>query len=414
MSIMSGRRLPDGTPVLLRWVLVGLLLEVVLPASVLAGDPRSHYVGRADAILEGGRPYLDTELEHLPVLVPFLLLGRLLTPLAPGQNPAVAYGLVMVVVVVVTTAWIARAGRSLGLERDVVTHRWLWAAGPLVPLAVFRLDAVPVLALTVAVAWMLEHHPRRAAAAAAVGAAAKGFPAVLSVWLWRRGERRAAATLVAVTLVVVGILSTTPGFRSGRSFEGVHSETLTGAGLTLARSVRGADPGLVDAAGSVYVAAPQFAAGVNLAAGAVVAAWVLVVGWRRATEDRAALALCGGLVAAAIVASPLLSGQFVYWLAPFVALAGGRRTRWLLALAGLVTVALLAHWKVGEAWWSALALVRWGLVVAVGLALVGERWDGPVAPSGRRADRAQAAEAGFASDGAGGDADVGGVVSGLG
>jgi len=206
------------------------------------GDPFL-YDRYADALLAGGRPYLDVAIEYPP--------GVLLAILAPqlaGGDPG-RYRLAFVVVCLVLDAAVLaavlrlgrRTGRRLaagaaGAGHDPVdgsglAGAWVWVLGValLGPLAFLRLDLVP----TAAAVWALERGTARrwgtAGALLGYGAAAKVFPGLLAVpalaaaLAGPAGSRRAA-----VRLVVGGVLG------------GLATVALAGPGAAaMARSVLG-------------------------------------------------------------------------------------------------------------------------------------------------------------------------------
>lgn len=351
---------------LVRWLIglsvIAVLADVLLPSSVLAGDPKLYDL-RAQNIFDGAWPYVEAEFEHLPLMLPVILLTRVISQ--TGMNPALVYLAVMAGVVAATSVLVHRTSHDLGVNDGL--NRWLVAAGPLLPLVLFRLEPIPVLFTVLAIRSMAAGDSRRLLVFAGLGAAAKGWPAVFALPLWWQRQRGPALALVVFIGALVALLYRTPGFQSGREFEGVHTETLVGSVVLLQRNLGGSDLGIIEAAWSIYIEAPWWAPLLHVAVGGGIGVWALVTLLRQPYTHRLGLRLCGAATAAAMVASPLLSGQFIFWLAPFVALAAGRRTRLLYLALGLATTVLLAHWRLDQVWWSALALSR---VVGVGLLAV--------------------------------------------
>ena len=73
---------------------------------------------------------------------------------------------------------------------------------------------------------------------------------------------------------------------------------------------------------------------------------------------------------ALLLASPLLSAQFVLWAMPFVAI-GGRRPEWLaLAVAGALSTMLVGYWLPANTWWHLMLLARNVLLVIAAVGIV--------------------------------------------
>jgi len=346
-----------------------IALDAVFERSVLAGDPRLYNL-RADEILDGHLPYVDAEFEHLPLMIPVILAGRALTAIMPGQNAALAYALMMTAVIAAATRWVVAAGARLG--HDDAWRRWVLVAGPMLPIVLFRLDAVPTALAAAAVLSWLNERPRASAGWSLAGALAKAWPLVTSVLWWADGRRRLAIASVASFAAVAAALLATPGFREGRDYDGVHTETLAGSAALLWRNLTGADLQLIEAAWSIYIDVPGWAPAVHVAVAGVVVGLAARTWRRRGPGAAPLLGCCGALVAAAIVGGPLLSSQFVFWLAPFVALTGSRRTVIVAVAVGTISTVLLVQWQLDTVWWSALAFTRAVGVVALGVMLACE------------------------------------------
>lgn len=360
--VPGGSSTVPGREWIVRWLvavaLVSIGLDALLSDSVLAGDPRLFNI-RADALLEGQWPYFQAEFEHLPIMIPYILGGRLLTSVMPGGSPALAYCLIGLVLLAVT---------SLIVPQDKLL-RWMMVATPMAPIALFRLDALPVAVCMAALAGFLgKASDREVSLWSIIGGLAKGWPIVTAPLLWRRGSRRSATAMVTSVLGVVLVLSFTPGFQSGRDFDGVHTETLPGSWFLLRRSMANEPLELIEAAWSIYVAVPRFAVIVQVLVAMCLLA-VAFVKWLQPLDPQGQVAIAGSVVAAVLIASPLLSSQFVFWLAPFVVLAGRTRSVVLYTAIGAVTLLLLAHWRLDEVWWSALALLRVGGIAGLSVLL---------------------------------------------
>jgi hypothetical protein len=177
------------------------------------------------------------------------------------------------------------------------------------------------------------------------------------------------AALVAVALV--GSLVALPGFRSVRSFSGIHTDTVVGAWLTLFRSLAGEPVRRLDAAGAIYVEAPAWTLVVGLNLGLAIAALALMRISPPVTRE-AAFALSGALTIALLLASPLLSPQFILWVVPFLALHRDRRVHVL----GFAVVALTALFMLGwdplyegRLWWVPVVHLRNVALLVLGVAV---------------------------------------------
>ncbi len=199
----------------------------------------------ADAVLAGGRPYLDVAIEYPPGVRPAILAPQL-----AGGDPG-RYRLAFVVVCLLLDAAVLaavlrlarRTGRgpaagAAGAGHDPVdgsglTGAWVWVLGValLGPLAFLRLDLLP----TAAAVWAVERGTARrwgtAGALLGYGAAAKVFPGLLAVPALAAalaGPVGSAPRRSAVRLVVGGVLG------------GLATLALAGPGVVaMARSVLG-------------------------------------------------------------------------------------------------------------------------------------------------------------------------------
>jgi hypothetical protein len=332
-------------------VLAGWVIALSFPDLVIAGDPRV-YLQRLQAIEDGGVPYVDPIFEHLPgMLVPFGL-ARLLSGFGGAFEFAVVFSLLMAGCLIAT-------GQVLRRYHASTSRRWLLVIVPLLPFIVFRNDPwVTLLAVIGSSAtgpggW-----------AAVLGVLSKGWPAVVAPLHWRAGAR-SSAVVIALTAFLAVALMATPGFADAQNAVGVHSESMAGSVLGLARIASGDRPGLVLTT-ALYVETDSRAALVGLVVGGVLAAAGAIA--QLVSSDRAgALAGVGVSVVGVMLASPLLSTQYMLWVAPYVAIVG---RRWLTSLGfGLsaLSLAMILGFDAAEAgalWW-------WTLVVARNLGLIG-------------------------------------------
>ena len=314
----------------------------------IAGDP-TLYGEIADAILGGAVPYIDVTVEHLPVLlVPIVAVG-----LAAGLSGLAYAALWPLVTIGAVIGSVALAGRLP--YRD---YQWNYTLAilPMLPLIIYRLEIfVVLLALAALVAFAAE----RAMAGTVwtlLGGLAKGWPLVLLVIPLRRGRTRLALGGLAIAVAILGAIAVLPGFREGRAFSGIHTETIVGNLLLVARHATGEDLGLIGAAGATYLEAPPVAVAVNATLGLLIG----VVALRHAfatTDVRRLIAIAGLATIAVMLMSPLFSAQFVFWLAPFVPLMAAR-TRVAYAIAAAMSMLVAALWNPFEAWWAFEVAVR--------------------------------------------------------
>lgn len=342
-----------------------LFLAAVLGAIILAGTTRAFavfigdipiYQSRIDAIIGGAWPYLETDLEHLPLsLLPLLTahgIGSLLGDLPLGTTLSLLNAVILAVVL-----WVmGRLGTAVG--RPDAADRWLLLITPLLPVLLFRLDPISLLFAALGFIYVLRDRPAASWTSTALGVAARGWPVVLAWSMWRRRRNWAAVTMLAATALMAAGLLLTQGFREARSFTGIHVETVAGSLLTTLRLATGADPASIGAANAHYVDATGWVVLANAALGAAVVAAAFIVG--RPRDEATQLAL---LAYGVILVSPLLSAQFVVWPTIFVALTARGPVRFVAATGALTTVLLLL-WAPMSLWWEVLLVLRNGMLLA--------------------------------------------------
>ena len=316
--------------------------------SPIAGDP-TLYGEIADAILGGAVPYIDVTVEHLPVLlVPIVAVG-VVAGLA-GLAYAALWPLVTIGAVI---ASVALAGRLP--YRD---YQWNYTLAilPMLPLVIYRLEIFVVLLALAALAAFAAERANAGTVWTMLGGLAKGWPLVMLVIPLRRGRTRLALGGLVIAVAILGTVAVLPGFRDGRAFSGIHTETIVGNILLVARHATGADLGLIGAAGATYLQAPWVAVVANAALGLLVG----LVALRHAfttTDVRRLIAIAGLATIAVMLLSPLFSAQFVFWLAPFVPLLSVR-TRVSYGIAAAMSMLVAALWDPFAAWWALEVAVR--------------------------------------------------------
>lgn len=359
-------RLPGWPLAFVVLALFGLFINAALPRSVLTADVHI-FQDRVSAILDGNLPYFDTLYEHLPLALPPMLLPRLL----PGGDEILLYipvfAALMTACLVLIGIWLERIAADVQSERTVM--RWAIITAPLIPLVAFRVDPLPTMFTVLAVYLSFVTVHRSALWAGLAGVASKGWPVVLAPIEWWAGRRRRAVALVGFAVALGGGLLLTPGFQEGREFSGVHLETIAGSVIVWLRSVFGAESGIFGAAGATYVSAP----GVTLLVGAFLGAgllWLTRSLWRHAVSTRTAVQLVGVVTLALLLASPLLSAQFLLWLTPWLVFFESRRLERMFLAANVVNLALMLDFSPAEFIWQSGLLLRNGLLVAMAVHLV--------------------------------------------
>lgn len=314
----------------------------------IAGDP-TLYGEIADAILGGAVPYIDVTVEHLPVLlVPIVAVGT-----AAGLTGLAYAALWPLVTIAAVIGSVALAGRVP--YRD---YQWNYTLAilPMLPLAIYRLEIFVVLLALAAVAAFAAERATAGTVWTVLGGLAKGWPLVLLVIPLRRGRARLALGGLAFAVAILATIAVLPGFREGRAFSGIHTETIVGNLLLVVRHAMSDDLGLIGAAGATYVAAPGIAVITNAAVGVLIG----VVALRHAfatTDTRRLVAIAGLATIAVILLSPLFSAQFVFWLAPFVPLMS-LRTRVSYGIAAAMSMLVAALWDPFAAWWALEVALR--------------------------------------------------------
>lgn len=346
---MSQRRLAVFFVCYMAAVMLGALTA---ETSVFFGD-LPFYERRLEPILDGDLPYLDATFEHFPFSLAPLLGAHALSQI-PGLTFDTGFIVISGVLLVVALKTIERIDGA-------AATRWLIMTVPVFPIIVFRLDPLALAMSAIALLYLQRDSPAGTWVATMLGVAARAWPVVLAAAMWRRSWRSWALAAVALSgLLGVGLLLT-PGFSEGRSFSGIHLETVAGSWLASFRHLTGADPQIASAAGAKYVAASNWIVIGNAVIG--LAATVPALWKTRRTDVRVQLGLLAYCV---LLISPLLSAQFVSWPLVFVAFVASAPLM-LVAGTGVLTTATLLLWAPLSGWWI-------GLVALRNLALLATPW----------------------------------------
>ena len=349
---------------------LGLVLIAALFAGFrraeLAGDPEI-YRTRVALLFDGNIPYVDFFFEHLPLaLVPMALAWLLGGAFDPGIY-TVVFAILMVVCLAATLVLVEKTGERIGAV-DAGMH-WLVMAGLLFPIVLFRSDPLPVVLAAAALYALIEGKERMAIGMELSGILTKGWPVVLALPEWWRGQRWRAGLLVFVAFGLIGLLSTLPGFTESRQFSGIHSETVVGSAFTLARISSASSLELINDAGATYVSVPVWATVLNLTFGF---ALLLVALFRLRPEFswEASVGLLSAGVVALLVGAPLLSPQFILWPTPFLALHPNRTVRGTAIVVSVLTLLYMLAWNPGfegDLWWVGVVNLRNLVLLALGV-----------------------------------------------
>ena len=348
-----------------RWRSRGLFVGILflsIPLAILnqpefTGDP-AIYRRRMIELFQGGLPYIDFNYEHLPLsLVPMALAWILGGAISPVLY-TVVHACLMAFCLAVTT------GLLMSIE-DVkgpngATLRWLVISAPLFPIVLFRSDPFPLLLAVATIHAIAMGREKRTFFLEVAGISAKGWPALYAIPEWRRGRRVRAVVLAVATCSLVAALLRFPGFSQTRGASGLHSESIVGSVVAAVRTIRGESLGLLYQAGATYIDVPHWAwiLTLNLGAGLGLLTFAR---FRSDPSFNGIVPVMAALVTALLVASPLLSPQFLLWPTPFLALHRSKRVRQIALLVTGLTLVHMMGWNpnfVGNPWWLYVLNVR--------------------------------------------------------
>lgn len=326
--------------------------------SPIAGDPPA-YAAIATAILGGETPYIDVTVEHFPgALVPMVIVE--------GLSQITDVGFEAIWPFAMGSAFVVSVAIAIGIPTGVSSgRRYLLLSLPLLPLVLFRVEPWLMVWVVASIGFAFQSSWQKSSLTAAIASLTKGWPIVLLALPFRSGHRRIAISTGLATAIILIIVSVLPGFREGRAFEGIHTETFVGGVLLGYRGLAAEGLQLVGAAGAMYAKAGIWAIVLNI----IVGLPFILLGIRALADrtDPEALTIAIGLVVLGIIlSSPLFSAQFLFWLVPFVMfLRPGPRLTYLLASA--LTLATAIWWEPAELAWSILVLGRNGLLLALAI-----------------------------------------------
>ena len=274
-------------------------------------------------------PYVSQPLEVAPMATQFF---RLLANVTGDRG---RFRVAMVRIVAVADLLIAfLIGRAFGWGAAAV---YLALTLPLLPLYFRRFDLLPTAAATIGMAAHRWARPLLGAASLAIGASLKLWPLPLMAFIFGstdRPARRKVAQALAVTLMLLGggwiLLGGLPSVGHVVTFRGAtgwHIESLVGAFIAVwdSSTLR-----IESDAWRLGYTTPVMTI-VLLSLGTMASFWV---SWQGAIRKRPLGATWLGSVTALLVFSPLLSPQFMAWLAPATAIAWSEGSRRPAVLAG--------------------------------------------------------------------------------
>ena len=333
----------------------------------LVSDIRS-YESIAGSLLDGQLPYRDFVFEHLPLaLIPIGILGAIAD--ATGASLWLVWPIAMTPVFILTALWVDRLDPD-----DPPGFRFIAVSLPLLPLVLFRLEPwIEIFAVAAVVAFVAGHN-LRGGVLTMLGALGKGWPVVIAALPWKFGKRREAVTVALMTVTLLGIVAIQDGFRSGRTFNGIHTETVMGSVVLLVRHIGGSALDTASAAGALYVDVAQVLVLLNALPGLALAAIGLYTLVGR--EESTAVSAVGLIVLGIVLASPLSSTQFIFWIAPFVALLGVTQRR-IYVVAGVFALASIAVFEPDTLLWTVEVVLRNGALVGLGIVWARSLLSGP-------------------------------------
>jgi hypothetical protein len=263
------------------------------------------------------RPYIEARVEYTPLAV------GLFTALAPATGSRIAFGRTMVGLAVaadigIATALVIAFGGRAAMLYALVTL-------PILNLSYSRIDLLPTLAAVVAVAALSRSRPLAAVAALLTGVALKIWPLPLGAYVVRAADRRVrrAAMLALGLLGPATLLAMWHGAAGSRGL--IQIATFRGASGWQIESIVGnalmvlaGRQGLRSEVGAVRIGhltnemiGGCLFVGIELACG---------LAWTGAGAGRVGVMWLSS-IGALLMWSPLLSPQFIIWIAPAVAIA---------------------------------------------------------------------------------------------
>jgi uncharacterized membrane protein len=340
------------------------------------------YATDAQRMLDGQVPYRDFFFEYPPGALAVFIVPALVSI----AHYATLFKILMVVLGAATLCIASGIAALSGLDsrRSALALGWI-AISPLLvgPLLLDEYDVWPTFLTCLALLGLLRGRDRIGAGLLGLGAATKVFPAAILpamlVWVFRRSGRRdalrclaVAVAVAAATYVVFAVLG--PGgvwasldvhLRRGLQKESLGSAmlyVLDQLGLYKAHIVEG-NSNWTELTGTAGNTLATIGSLCQIAACVAVAAVAL----RRRADARTLLYAAAAAVAGFVAFGKVFSPQYLIWLVPLVALAGGIAANVMLGVALVLTqlwfLRVVTPFDLdGEIW---LVVIRDALVVAL-------------------------------------------------
>jgi Glycosyltransferase family 87 len=319
---------------------IGLVaLRVVAVITVIVGVPHfpdaaaERFVQIAHA---AGLPWRDSPVEYA--------FGDWLVIRAVGWG-SVATARALLGVVAFTADLVAWRAVAYGWGRAAAV-RYLWLGAPLLISIYRRSDLVAVALAALGLALALRGRERAGGVTLGASILVKAWPLVISPALAIERRSRALTTAaIAVATGLVGwlLLGGTDALRQVGMFRGATGwelESTIGAVVWAVTGNHRFEAG-ANRTGTVPGAAPPLLLLATLAV--VTAIWLVA---RRRTDTTSAGPPALAAVAALLVFAPVFSPQYVVWLLPWAAIAGGDGRRWtrLASVPVILTGTLATLW----------------------------------------------------------------------
>ncbi len=306
-------------------IVASVVLRVgVAVALLLISDPATLNdwdIGRFAQVANGGVPWVDQPVEYPPVMV------AVITVIFGLTGSVVAAHRVLVLATLVTDLLTAAIiGRAAGPN----SAAWYLGIGlVLLPEQYLRLEVLPGVLAAGALA-VVARRPAVAGALAAMGAAAKVWPALLVVGFVAARQWRAALATALAGAAMVGAWAA--GFGTDAVTQVVALRGATGWQI---ETLPGSVVALIDPEATVRRELDAYRIGTLIpwlvtvlrltAIGAMIT--LAALGWRRGNRSTTTVAVATlGAVAALLVTAPLLSTQFLLWCSVPAAVAVGRHS----------------------------------------------------------------------------------------
>ena len=330
------------------WVIVGSTGAVVFAALAFVHPPAQVGVSPFDrygkAVVHGQVPYRDFSLEYPPGALPPIVLPALV----PGASYETAFRGLEALLGAALLACLAYLLRGVPVY-ELALRVGLVAVTPLLlgSVVFFRFDLWPALLVVASLVALDLDRPRLSAGLVGAATAAKLYAGVLLPPLAARTGRAGLAWALGVAAALTLPLSIAGPGGVAESFirqlgRGVQIESSAGSAVALASVLGLGHPAVVFASGSWNVTgAGVTAIGVVVSSvGVALLAFVWLRLWRSRDGAWDPAVVYAGTVAIVLVATKVLSPQFLLWLVPLAVLvrgAAGAAASVLLAVAMVLT-----------------------------------------------------------------------------